>query len=92
MKRTTDMSLFIFGIVLTVLGAIMRYAVDVRPDGFDVHTAGVIILVVGLLAALVGLVLLFMDRTSHTTVTERTLATPNGHLRTEERTDSVLPG
>ena len=91
MKRTSDMSLFIFGIVLTVVGAIMRYAVEVRPDGFDVHTAGVIILVVGLLAGLVGLVLLFMGRTSHTTVTERTLATPNGEVRTQERSDSLLP-
>jgi hypothetical protein len=86
------MGLFVFGIVLVVVGSIMRYAVEVRPDGFDVHTAGVIILVVGLIAGLVGLVLLFADRTSHTTLTERTVATPTGQMRTQERTDTLLPG
>lgn len=92
MKRSSDMGLFVFGIVLTVVGAIMRYAVEVRPDGFDVHTAGVIILVVGLVAALVGLTLLFVGRTSRTSLTEHTLATPSGQVRTEERIDTSLPG
>jgi hypothetical protein len=91
MKRTSEMGLFVFGIVLIVVGAIMRYAVEVRPDGFDVHTAGIIILLVGLVAGLVGLALVFMGRTSHTSVTERMVTTPTGQVRTVDRSDSLLP-
>jgi hypothetical protein len=43
------------GIVLSLLlftaGAIMRYAVTVTADGFDLHTAGVILMIVGVVGA-----------------------------------------
>ena len=92
MKRSTDMGLLIFGIVLSVVGAIMRYAVEVTTEGFNIHTAGVIMLIVGILAALVGLILVFMGRTSHSVMTARTLDTPTGQMHVEERKDSLPPG
>ena len=88
MGRTTDMGLLIFGIVLGVIGAIMRFAVEVTTEGFNIHTAGVILLVVGVLAGLVGLVLVLMGRTSRTRTTETTQATPMGQVRTQESTNS----
>lgn len=43
------------GIVVSLLmftaGAIMRYAVTVQGDGFDVHTTGVILMLVGVVGA-----------------------------------------
>jgi hypothetical protein len=32
-----------------------------------------------------------MGRTSHTSVTERMVTTPTGQVRTEDRSDSLLP-
>lgn len=92
MKRTSDMSLLVFGIVLAVIGAVMRFAVEVTTKGFNIHTAGVIMLVVGILASVVALVLLGLNRTSRSTMTERILETPTGQVRTEERSDSSLQG
>ena len=46
------------GIVISMLlfaaGAIMRYAVTVTADGFDLHTAGVILMGVGIVGAVVS--------------------------------------
>ncbi|HAX82039.1 MAG TPA: hypothetical protein DCY40_05695 [Actinobacteria bacterium] len=92
MKRTSDMGLLVLGIVLAVVGAILRFAVVVTTEGFNIHTAGVILLVVGILAALVGLILLFMGTTSRSVVTARTVDTPTGQMRVEERSDSMPPG
>ncbi|MBI5156726.1 MAG: hypothetical protein HZA58_01790 [Acidimicrobiia bacterium] len=92
MQRTSDMGLLVFGIVLAVVGAIMRFAVEVTTEGFNIHTAGVIMLVVGILASVVGLVLLGMGRTSRSTTTERILETPTGQVRTEQRSDSSMQG
>jgi hypothetical protein len=43
------------GIVVSMLmitvGAFMRFAVTVEADSFDVHTAGVILIVIGLIGA-----------------------------------------
>jgi hypothetical protein len=91
MKRTSDMGLLVFGIVLAVVGAIMRFAVEVTTEGFNIHTAGVIMLVVGILASVVALVLLGLNRTSRSTTTERILETPTGQVRTEQR-NSTLEG
>lgn len=44
------------GIVTSMLmiavGAIMRFAVTVKGNGFDVHTTGVVLMVVGIVGAL----------------------------------------
>jgi hypothetical protein len=82
------MGLLVFGIVLGIVGAIMRFAVKVHTTGFNIHMAGVILLVVGIAAALIGLVLLFAGSRSRSTMKESTQETPTGQVRTQERFDS----
>jgi len=88
MNRSSSMGLLVFGIVLGVVGAILRFAVEVDPDGFDIHAAGMIMLVVGLATAVVALALLALGSSRRSTVTERVQATPTGEVRTETRSDS----
>lgn len=61
-----------FGIFLMAVGAVMRFAVSVQTDGFNVHTIGLILMGAG--AATVVLTMLFFggDRrgAGSTTVTE----------------------
>ena len=40
---------------LIAVGAILRYAVDARIAGFELHTAGSILMVVGAAGLLIGL-------------------------------------
>ncbi len=84
MQRSSYMGLLVFGVVLAVVGAIMKFAVTVTTEGFNINTAGTIMLVVGILAALVGLGLALMGRTTRSTTTERVLDTPTGQVRTQE--------
>jgi hypothetical protein len=46
------------GIVISMLlvaaGAIMRYAVTVQANGFDLHKAGVILMIVGIVGAVLS--------------------------------------
>ena len=88
MNRTSGMGLLVFGIVLGTAGAIMRYAVKATTTGFDIHQAGVIILVVGVGAAVVGLILLAVGGRSRTTITDSVQQTPAGQVRTQERSDT----
>ncbi len=83
------MGLLVFGVVLAVVGAIMKYAVTVTADGFNINTAGMIMLVVGILAGVAGLGLVLAGRTSHTTTTERVLDTPSGQVRTQDTRANV---
>ncbi len=88
MNRVPGMGLLVFGIVLGIVGAIMRFAVKVRTTGFNIHEAGVILLVVGVAAAVVGLVLLVVGSRSRSTMKESVQETPTGEVRTQERFDS----
>jgi uncharacterized transporter YbjL len=88
MNRGTGSGLLVFGIVLGVVGAIMRFAVRVHTTGFNIHTAGVILLIVGIGCAVVGLVLLAMSGRSRSITQESVQATPSGQVRTQERSDS----
>ena len=88
MNRTSGMGLLVFGIVLGVVGAIMRFAVEVKTTGFNIHGAGVIMLFVGVAVAVVALVLLVVGSRSRTTLTESIQQTPTGQVRTQERSDS----
>lgn len=89
MRSTSYMGLLVFGVVLAVVGAIMKYAVTVTADGFNINTAGMIMLVVGIVAGVVGLGLVLAGRTSHTTTTERVLDTPSGQVRTQDTRANV---
>jgi hypothetical protein len=44
-------------LVLIAIGAILRYAVDVTAEGFNIHTIGVILMVVGVVGLVISLVL-----------------------------------
>jgi len=52
-------------IFLIAVGALMRYAVTVRVEGFSIHTAGTILMIVGAVGLLVSLLWLVVasDRT-----------------------------
>jgi hypothetical protein len=47
---------------LIAVGAILRYAVTAHVSGFDIQTAGVILIVVGCIGLLIGLFLIVRDR------------------------------
>lgn len=42
-------------IFLFAIGAILRFAVNVQTEGFDLHTVGVILMIVGAIGALLSL-------------------------------------
>ncbi len=88
MNKTSGMGLLVLGIVLGIVGAIMRFAVKVKATGFNIHTGGVILLVVGIAVVVVGLVLVFTGSRSRSTSTQSIQSTPSGEVRTQERHDS----
>jgi hypothetical protein len=85
MNRGTGSGLIGLGIVLAVAGAILRYAVTTTADGFDLFTAGGILLLVGILAAIVGIVLVIVGGRRSTTTREEVAATPTGSERVTEQ-------
>lgn len=46
----------VFSMLLFAAGAVMRYAVTVQADGFDLHTAGVILMGVGIVGAVLSVI------------------------------------
>ena len=46
------------GIVLFAVGAIMRYAVTVETEGFNLHTIGVILMVAGVAVTILSMLFL----------------------------------
>jgi hypothetical protein len=59
-------------IILIAVGAVMAYAVTVNTEGFNINTAGVILMVVGAIGLVVSLLMTLMvteggtDRATHT--------------------------
>lgn len=45
-------------IVMIALGAILRFAVHVNTQGFNVHTIGLILMIVGIVGLLISLLLM----------------------------------
>ena len=76
-----------FGIVLVVVGAIMRFAVTAKTSGFNIHKAGVILLLVGIGVFVLSLGVLALGGRSRSTVQTDVRETPSGHERTEQRDD-----
>jgi len=58
MDRSSGIGLMGFGIVLVVVGAVMRFAISAHSSGFNIHTAGVILLLVGIAIFVLSLLLL----------------------------------
>jgi hypothetical protein len=46
----------VFSLLLFTAGAVMRYAVTVQGNGFDMHTAGVILMLVGIVGGVLSIV------------------------------------
>jgi uncharacterized membrane protein YidH (DUF202 family) len=91
MGRGTGSGLIGLGVVLAVVGAVMRYAIEAQPSGFDVVTAGGILLLVGVVSIVVGLLLVVMGSRRSTTEREQISATPHGEERVTEHEGWVGP-
>jgi uncharacterized membrane protein YidH (DUF202 family) len=87
MNRTSGIGLMAFGIVLVVVGAIMRYAVSAKTSGFDIHKTGVILLLVGIGVFIISLIVLALGNRSRSTTRTDVRETPSGQERTEQRDD-----
>jgi hypothetical protein len=87
MNRTSGIGLMTLGIVLVVVGAIMRFAVSATTSGFDIHKAGVILLLVGIGVFIVSLVVLALGGRSRSTTRTDIRETPSGQEQTEQRED-----
>jgi Domain of unknown function (DUF6458) len=75
------------GIVLVVVGAIMRFAVSAKTSGFDIHQAGVILLLVGIGVFVVSLFIIVLGGRSRSTVRTDVRETPSGQQQTEQKDD-----
>jgi len=75
------------GIVLVVVGAIMRYAVTATTSGFNVHQAGVILLLVGIGVVVLSVLIIALGGRSRSTTRTDIQQTPTGQARTEQQDD-----
>ena len=91
MTRTSGVGLTVFGIVLVVVGAIMRFAVSAHASGFNIHTAGIILLLVGIGIVVLSLLILALGGRSRSTTQTDVRQTPSGQERTEQRDDWGKP-
>ena len=92
MNRNTGAGLLGFGIVLVILGAILEFAVTAQAKGFNVNTVGMILLIVGIVAFLLGLVFMISGGSRRTTITQDVRNTPDGgQQRVLEERDSMAP-
>jgi uncharacterized membrane protein YgdD (TMEM256/DUF423 family) len=87
MNKTAGMGVMAFGIVLVVVGAIMKFAVSARTSGFDINKAGLILLLVGIAVFVVSLLVLALGGRSRSTTQTDVRETPTGQARTEQRDD-----
>jgi hypothetical protein len=55
MNRNSGIGLTSLGIVLAVVGAILRIAISVHSSGFNIHKVGDVLLVVGILLVIASL-------------------------------------
>jgi Domain of unknown function (DUF6458) len=79
------------GIVLVVIGAIMRYAVTATATGFSIHQAGVIFLLVGIAVFVMSVLIIALGGRSRTTTRTDIQQTPAGQARIEQRSDWSTP-
>jgi uncharacterized membrane protein YidH (DUF202 family) len=91
MDRNSGIGLMTFGIVLVVVGAVMRFAVSAHTHGFNIHTAGVILLLVGIGIFVLSLLLIALGGRSRSTTRTDVRETPSGQERTEQQDDWRTP-
>lgn len=80
-----------FGVVLVVVGAILEFAVTASARGFNIHTVGVILLLVGIVSFVVGLALMISGGSRRSITREDVRNTPSGQERTVEQKDTLAP-
>jgi membrane-bound ClpP family serine protease len=90
MSRGTGTGLIGLGLVLVVIGAILKFAVTVTTTGFNINAVGVILLVVGICSVLIGGSIFAMGANRRTTTRESVQYTPGGRERVVEHHD-VMP-
>jgi uncharacterized protein DUF6458 len=81
------MGVMALGIVLAVVGAIMKFSVTARTHGFNINKAGLILLLAGIAVFIVSLFVFFMGGRSRSTMRTDVRQTPSGQERTEKRDD-----
>jgi hypothetical protein len=91
MNRGSGAGLLGLGIVLVIVGAILEFAVTATAKGFSVHTVGMILLAVGVVAFVLGLVFMITGSSRRTTITHDVRNTPEGQQRVLEERDSMGP-
>ncbi len=77
--------------MLVVVGAIMRFAVSVHTSGFNIHKAGDILLLVGIILIVVSMFIMVRGNRTRTTTRTDIRETPAGQQRTEQRDDWGTP-
>jgi hypothetical protein len=90
MSRSAGTGLIGLGIVMVVIGAVLRYAVTVTTTGFNMNAVGVILLVVGICSVLIGAATFAAGSSRRATTRESIQYTPGGRERVVEQRD-VLP-
>jgi len=81
--------MMVFGLVLIVLGAILKYAVTVTTSGFNINTIGVILLIVGIVSFIAGLVVIFTAGSRRSYIQEDVRNVPGGQQRVIEERDNL---
>ena len=77
------------GIFLFVVGAIMRFAINVQVSWINLQLVGDLLMGAGVVVAIIGIVLLVRKRSSVTTV--RTAVDPNSGEQVAQRRTDVDP-
>jgi hypothetical protein len=90
-NRSSGIGVLVFGIVLVIVGAIMKYAVTADVSGFNINTAGVILLWVGIGLSVVSLLIIVLGGRSRSTTRTDVRQTPSGQERTEQQDDWRTP-
>jgi len=85
MNRTSGIGLTGFGIVLVVVGAILRFATTVTTSGFNIQKIGDILLIAGIVLVIISLAIIAMGSRTKTTMRRDVRATPEGQQRVEQR-------
>jgi vacuolar-type H+-ATPase subunit I/STV1 len=78
MYRGTGTGLIGLGIVLVVIGAILKFAVTVTTSGLNINVIGVILLSVGIACCVIGAIVFGVGSFRQTTVRENVHMSPDG--------------
>jgi hypothetical protein len=90
MERATGSSLTVLGVILAVIGAVLKYALTATSThGFDIATAGLILLVAGIVLFAIGLIVLVAGGRRRVTIREDVRTTPDGGYRVQQRDDAL---